>query len=183
MWLERLVTLSCAVHKNNHASALKKQNHKHNHSFLRWMGSARAEGQGMCQEKKVKMLLFKEKKKKKTFTYTIFLVSAFIKLSSPPFLLETHRPAWLQDRVCCYPMCACSFSFCVHMWECVRMRGLDTNISDLPSLLALTYLDMLLCTPKPWCYISSGSKCLQITLSYRCRHMVLLCLYFQLAPN
>lgn len=59
------------------------------------MVSARAEGRGMCQDKKVQLYLkcCCLKKKKNQITYTIFIVSAFIKLLSQPFLSECkHRP-------------------------------------------------------------------------------------------
>lgn len=150
------------------------------------MVSARAEGRGVCQDKKVQLYLkcccLKKKKNHIHYLYcecfSKTIVTAF------PLWVETDpwaiRLTWLQGQVCCYPLCACSFSFCVHMCECVRMRRSCPNLSRL---LALMYLDMLLCTPTPWCYISSGSKCLQITLSYRCRHSVFLCSYFQLALN
>ncbi len=57
-------------------------------------------------------------------------------------------------------------------------------------------LHMLLCTPTPWCYISHCISCLfqtacvvrpewndDMTMSYRCRYVVMLCLYSQLALN
>lgn len=57
------------------------------------MVSVRAEGRGMCQNKKVQLYLKCCCLKKKKITYTIFIVSAFIKLSSQPFLFECkHRP-------------------------------------------------------------------------------------------
>ena len=91
---------------------------------------------------------------------------------------------------------ASSFSFSVCMCECES----DFSLSDLYSLLpaiasSLTQPpDVLLCTPTPWCYISRlvWTVCVcvvrpewndDMTVSYRCRHVVKLCLYSQLAPN
>lgn len=108
-------------------------------------------------------------------------------------------PTWLQSaraRVEHYTHreSASSFSFSVCMCECES----DFSLSDLYSLLpaiasSLTQPpDVLLCTPTPWCYISRlvWTACVvrpewndDMTVSYRCRHVVILCLYSQLAPN
>lgn len=145
--------------------------------------------------------------------HILFIVSVtwvvFTKMSSHPFPFWLSTQSSYRDTLSSQHGCSVwgpsralpttsllplLASVCVRVW--VSFLCLTSTACCLLASSLTHPLDVLLCTPTPWCYISHRICCLvwiacvirpecndDMTMSYRCRHVVILCLYSQLALN
>ena len=147
-------------------------------------------------------------RKSRLFIVSVFLLKCQHTLPSLSGCKHIHlpwypqRPTWLQcvraesstipTIIACLCVCVCA-----RVWEWVSFPCLTSTACCLLASSLTQPLDVLLCTPTPWCYISHCCICCLVwtacvvrpewnedmTVSYRCRHVVILCLYSQLALN